>query len=448
MAGIGLASAVAGYQQGVQWRQQQDQIARMQQQQAAMDEANMAAGNLLKQDQQQHVMRGGDPATYKPPEGLLFKAAEARSSALAKSGLWDQFMQNEAKVAPMRLRSRMGAVQQYEGDRDPVKFIMAVNESMFNGKEIKGVTKVEGADAVQGLAARPGGVEVEFTDGTRQFVDPDAAAKGIKLGAMDPAAYLKQEAALAKARIEADIEAGKQERIAKSRGDQARETAGVRASGRLTELQTKLGGQQAMQTEKLGVDERIATDRSQAMRDVAGLNAVKPKGLAGAAPRDESGRTPGEQDRRVKDQIDVVQRRINSLSSQLNKATDSTSRKRITADIEAANTRLKSLEDGMLGADQPAPSGRTGGGLSDAPRAGMETARAEAISGGKPVDVNLGGLQGTIGADGGLYKSGEKAPAGPAKKSANDDKFVKGKVYKDAKGNRARYAGDGKWDPA
>lgn len=213
MSGIGLASAVRGYMDGQRWQQQQGQIADQEARaakqralEAEREAVNQESAGMMKQALQDHVLRGGKPEEFRPPEDLMFKLGEQRSLGFVKRGMVDDYYANEAKLAPIRLQTRARAVQEYQADRDPVKFIMSLNRTMFNGKEIEGVDLVEGADAVQGLAARPGGVQVRFKGEKKPvFMDPEAVAKSVQIGLLDPKDYAKKEADAAFERLKSDL---------------------------------------------------------------------------------------------------------------------------------------------------------------------------------------------------------------------------------------------------
>lgn len=228
MAGLNLSQAVDRFQQGVAWSQHQEQVARARSQQAAMDEANKAATGVIEQSKAEWAMNGAQ-GEYRPSNATMFRAAEARGSALAKAGLWDQFMQNEAQVAPIRLKTRADALQQYQIDGDVDKLARSVYPTLFDGKTIVGSERIEGAEGVQGLKPIPAKLKVKLSDGTEHSLDPQQLVGQIKLS-LDPEA-LKREAVmnleLAKIRAQGD----ERVRAAEAAGDQARKTEGVRQEG-------------------------------------------------------------------------------------------------------------------------------------------------------------------------------------------------------------------------
>lgn len=229
MSGLGIAAglsqALIGYQQGNQWKQQQEQIARQQKMQAERDAVDQESAGMMKQALQDHVMRGGKPNEFRPPEDLMFRLGEQRSTAFATRGMVNDFYANEAKLAPLRMQARAKAVQEYKADRDPVKFIMALNRSQFNGKDIEAVELVEGAESVQGLPARKGGIQVRFKGEKKpMFVDPEALAKSTEMGLLEPKDWAKSEADAALKRLQSKLDTEKGLALAAEQGAQARTT--------------------------------------------------------------------------------------------------------------------------------------------------------------------------------------------------------------------------------
>lgn len=441
--------------QGKQFAQQQEQLAKQQELQAKREAVDQESAGMMKQAMQDHVLRGGKPEEFRPPEDLMFKMAESRSASFAKHGLMEDFYANEAKVAPMRLQARAKAVQQYEADRDPVKFVMAVNNSMFNGKDVKGVEKIdatpqaESADGLQGVEGTKGGVRVTFSDGTSQIIDPDAAAKGIKVSMLDPKQWAMSEAQAAAKRLEQEHRAETDIKVVRARGDEARKT--IAAGG---EVKREIAGIQADSREAVAATNADSREAAAETRATGAVDAAKARGPArgaGTGPRtsDEVARFKA-RELAARSAAEGIRKDLASKQSMLKDA-GAKDRPAIQAAIDDLRVKLDSARKEHSDVLAEMKPGRAGGGLADAAPAAsapMEQARAKAVSSGEPVQYDLGGKKGTIAPSGGLEAVAPKpAASAPAKKAANDDKFVKGKVYKDAKGNRARYAGDGKWEP-
>jgi hypothetical protein len=232
---LGLQAALRSYEQGVQWRRGEEQIARQQAQKQAIDASNKAATGVIEQSKAEWALNGAQ-GEYRPNSQTLFRAAEARGAALAKAGLWDQFLENEARVAPMRLRTRADALQQYQIDGDVDKLARQVYPTLFDGKTIKGSEYIEGADAVMGLPARSKKLQLTLSDGTNHVLDPQQLVAQIKLS-LDPDA-LKREAMLNFERAKADAEAQSKIIVEREKGSQARQTEGVKGENKRRELET------------------------------------------------------------------------------------------------------------------------------------------------------------------------------------------------------------------
>lgn len=229
MAGLGLRDALSAFQQGTAWKQHQEEIGRAQEQRAALDEANAAATGVINQQAAQHIASGAQ-GQYRPNESAMFKAAEARGMAFARRGRWDEFVQNEAQVAPLRVKARAAALQRYEMDGDSVALAHGVYPSLFDGKEIVGSEKIEGADGSVGLglAPRPSKLKLKLSDGTTKELVPDELVKMVKMSLIDPQTAMKNEAMMNLERAKAEIDAAAKTAVERVKGDEARKTEGVK----------------------------------------------------------------------------------------------------------------------------------------------------------------------------------------------------------------------------
>jgi hypothetical protein len=215
MAGIGLKDALNSFQQGVAWKQHQEEIGRQRAQRQALDDANRASTEVIESSKAEWATNGAQ-GQYRPSEETMFRAAEARGAALARAGMWDQFMQNEAQVAPMRLRARASALQRYEQDGDADALARAVYPTLFDGKRIVGSETIAGAGSV------PAMLKLKLSDGSEQMLGADDLVKRVKLSLVDPVQAAKTEALVNQKRLEAQIEAEKQITVEKAkRGFQA-----------------------------------------------------------------------------------------------------------------------------------------------------------------------------------------------------------------------------------
>lgn len=197
MAGLGLAGAVEGYMAGQQFAQQKEQAAqqralqaKQQERQAKIEAAKQSASGIIGKDRERHILEGGDPAAYKPPEDLMFRAAETYSTALAQAGLLDEAMQAQAQVAPMKLQRRQQALQQYDLDKDPEKLARAVYPTMFDGQTIVGSEVIPGAGKV------PAFVKLKLSGGKTVELGEDDLVQRIRGTFVNPGESLKREAAM------------------------------------------------------------------------------------------------------------------------------------------------------------------------------------------------------------------------------------------------------------
>ena len=185
MAGLNLVGALDQYQQGVQWKQGQDENARALKQRDAFDAANKAASDVIAQAKAQYDQPApsGEPAANEMDTGVnlsaapkpafklgpdvLLKAYDVRGQKLAEAGQFEAFAQNEARVAPIRQQVRQQvigkALQAYEVDQDPVKLAKTIyDDGIFDGKTIAKAELVKGGNS--GVKGAPsGGDAVRFT---------------------------------------------------------------------------------------------------------------------------------------------------------------------------------------------------------------------------------------------------------------------------------------------
>jgi hypothetical protein len=290
MPGLNLVRAVDQFQQGVAWNQQQEQIAKQKAQAAAMAEADRAATGVIDQSKAEWAMNGAQ-GEYRPSSATVFRAIEARGSTLAKAGLWDQFMENEARAAPMRLKARGEALQQYQIDGDVDKLARSVYPTLFDGKTIVGSERIEGAEAVEGLPARAAKLKVKLSDGTEHTLNPQELVGQIKLS-LDPEA-LKREAMM---NVElAKIRAQGEERVraAQETGAQARDTERVRGQNARGLAAVKFGYDQELQTQRDAAADKRNERTVQGGLQAAGIRAeggVRAAGVRAKADGDKGGK--------------------------------------------------------------------------------------------------------------------------------------------------------------
>lgn len=425
MAGIGLANAVAGYQQGVQWRQQQDQIAQ-QQARAAKQQAleaereavNQESAGMMKQALQDHVLRGGKPEEFRPPEDLMFKLGERRSVSFLQRGMVDDFYANEAKLAAPRLQTRARAVQEYEADQDPVKFLMSVNRSVFNGKDVKGVEKISATSGSPGEPPTNAGVRVTFSDGTSQVVDPDAVAKSVKIGLLDPKEYAKKEADAAFERLkqeqhtagrmkEIDAQGKSSIRVAEINADSRESVAETNAAARTAAAEIR--GQYGKETAKIRGEFQSLATRARGSGGTSSAEVQRFKALELSA----------------RSSMESIRKELAAKEALLKDA-GSKDRPRIVAAVEALKAELddaRGVHSEIISTMRTPAAAEDGADNKPAPNIpaglaaikGTGNARAEAIGAGEPVQFDLGGKKGSFDARGGLSEvaPGTKPAAAP-----------------------------------
>jgi len=231
MAGLGLMSALDAMQEGVSWKQGQDQIERARQMQMNTDAANKAATDVIDASKAKWAMDGAQ-GQYRPNEETLFKAAEARGMHFAKAGMWDQYMQNDAQVAPLKMKTRAAALQRYENDGDVDAFVRTVYPTLFDGREIVGTEKIQGAPGSTNLGLAPVAdkIRVKLSDGTVIDKSPDEMVNMVKLSLVDPVESAKRERDLTFARTKAQIDADAKIQEIKAKGSEDRTTEGVKGA--------------------------------------------------------------------------------------------------------------------------------------------------------------------------------------------------------------------------
>jgi hypothetical protein len=303
MAGIGLTNALLGYQQGVAWKQQQEEIARQRAQREAFEAANREGLSVIDRAKERWAAAGA-PGQFKPDDALMFEAAETRGTALAKAGLWDQFMSNQAQVAPMRLKARAQALQEYDMTGDADKFMRSIYPTMSGGKRIVGSEQVEGADAVAGLAAIPTKTTFKFDDGTTQTFTNEQMRQlygRVKASLVDPATSARNEALMQMEELKARLGAQKEAQIAQVKGEEARKTEDLKGANARGLEAVRFGYNQQIHGMDNASRERAAAGNNAATLGAANIGAQSR--LQAATIR--AGEGKGGTDKRVKSFKDI-----------------------------------------------------------------------------------------------------------------------------------------------
>lgn len=286
MAGLGLTNAVNAYASGKAWHDNQQQIEKQKKQQQIIDDANKAAANVFEASKAEWAINGAQ-GQYQPNDTTMFKAAEARSAALAKAGDWQNFMLNEAQVQKERIRVRANALQRYEQDGDIEALARTAYPSWFDGKEIVSTEVVKGG-APGGLKGAPSGptvlrAVVRDSQGKESVVmhEPSKIVQMLKKSLIDPVASAEAEikANAERARIEAEA-AGKI-KVEQVKGEEDRKTEAKKAEAALT----KVGAEHTNAMALAGVNNEAAGRRT--ATTAAATRYAADKGLEGAKVRSE-----------------------------------------------------------------------------------------------------------------------------------------------------------------
>jgi hypothetical protein len=230
-----LDDVVRAGQEGAEWKQQQRQVKRAEAQQAADDEANQAFSQALEADRQAFVQGGGDPSRYKPSDVAMLRGVNARGMALARSGNWRGFMENQVAAAQQTQRAAAQALQKFEADKDIVSFAKSFYATIPDGREIVEAELVPGGaeGAPKGAPSGATMLRVKTDDGQVKMVNPDELIQGAMASMRDPVKAAEDRAKLALQTALAKIEQDKQIGVQRVRGEEDRKTATVRNEGTL-----------------------------------------------------------------------------------------------------------------------------------------------------------------------------------------------------------------------
>lgn len=432
MAGLGLASGIRAYQQGVEWKQRQEddavarsvrdeQIARQREMRAKLEEANKEFGRVIDESKAQWGLNGAQ-GQYTPNEETMFRAAEARGAALARHGMWDEFMANEAKVAPMRQQARMKAVQRFEVDGDAESLARAIYPTLFDGKRLKSVTRDDGN------GTGPAALMMEMDDGSKHAMPVDKLYQAAKMAA-DPEA-LKREAMLNYQRALSGFHTEGRLKEIEAQGNNQRAVANIQADARVDAAEVR--GKYANETA------RIRAAAQEASAKIRGPSGGKGGSLSSAdVARFRALEVAS------RSHMESIRKEIATLENAQKEARPA-DRTRYAAKLEALNDTLQEARNAhneLVGAfsrggggDDP-PAAPTGG-LSikaDASPAtatptteqAMGLAAADARDQGATVQFDLGGQRGTVSPSGVVAQGGglgSVAPAKPTKPTSKPDK--------------------------
>jgi hypothetical protein len=193
MAGLGLTQALQGYQRGVEWRQQQDELQREKDIREQTNLANAAGAKVMQDAKTAHDLEqaqameawansGKAPQEFKAKPwqatpDLLLKASDAKGAELAKRGLWGPYTENFAQFAPIRHQVRQKAyadlLSRYDADGDPVALAKGAWPMVHDGTDIAGHSEEE-AQAL-GLSGAETPALRESAGGNRDYGQSNAS---------------------------------------------------------------------------------------------------------------------------------------------------------------------------------------------------------------------------------------------------------------------------------
>ena len=268
MAGLGLMDAVRGYQQGVDWRNQQNEIARNNKIQADYDAVNKGAGDALTKleaddltAQRQAWASSNTPASsaatgalpdmataqieafapkpFRPNDAQMFQIGQDRQSALIKAGLLDKAIAGEAHLQAQRLRVRQGAIDKYRITGNAGELGKTIyNLTIPDGVQVTGMSQqdaIEGAPAsdangsIPGMPARaatPGAVTYQLSDGTttKPMSHDEIVANATRLA--DPQ-YAAHEAAYNLERLKSQLATTRELAVERVKGGNSANVANI-----------------------------------------------------------------------------------------------------------------------------------------------------------------------------------------------------------------------------
>lgn len=281
-----LRDAVSDYQDGVAWKQQQDQIVREKKLQDGHDAANQAASGVIDASKAEWAM-GGAKGDYRPSDETMMKAAEARGMAFAKTGDWESFFKNEGSVQGQRMRVRQNAFERYNEDGDVTALAKTIGPTVFSGKNITGTEMLPGGEngAPLGAPSGPAKMRLTYDDGTAKLVDPTEFVNKLKLTLTDPAKTAEMDAKLSYFAAQERIRNEGRKGVEREKGAEARLTEGVKGKNQIGLAESKFGYDQELHGMDNTSHEKVGAGNNSATRyaaDVAGDTRVEAAGLRGA----------------------------------------------------------------------------------------------------------------------------------------------------------------------
>jgi len=299
----------------------------------------------------------------------ILAAFEARGDHFAKVGDWHGYMDNEARVAPLRTQVRARAMQQYGVDKDPVALAKAVYPTIFDGKEITSAEMVPGGDpnAPRGAPSGAPKMRVTLNDGTTNLVDPNDFVSRVSQSLVDPVAFAQKQAEAQLWQAKNDYETKNKLKIEDKKGENARGLADVNQGYKKEEIGLQQAGAEKVATihanATLGAA-NIAADSREAVATKRSTNADgSPKvqkvitdadGFATAIFKDGTSRRMQIDGKPIK--ANDYSKRVDSLVNQLRKSSSGFGKSE--AELRTAAEQSLSSGGGSQAAPQPAATGK------------------------------------------------------------------------------------------
>ena len=270
----GLATfddVVQAGQEGLQFRQKQEQYQRGLKQQQVGDTANTRASQVF-----QSALDAGEDRDI-----AMLRATEAFGQQFAEAGQWQDYLKHEAAVHPQRLRVRAKALQQYQLDNNVEKLLRTVYATVPDGQDIDGVEQVAGGAPVDrgtaptaaktapmtlgqvqgkfdtevmnplgvkaeapppvvnpgtpgdgrlGAPSGPAALRVRLKNGEVRPVDLNGFLKGVQQSLQDPVKSAEKEIELNFLRAQEAIKAARAEGLERVKGEETRKTEKVKGT--------------------------------------------------------------------------------------------------------------------------------------------------------------------------------------------------------------------------
>lgn len=406
---------IAARQKRVDDRQDQE-WAREDEQRATLEAANAAGREVMQRyadewkKQQPGPTLDGSPVPvnpFQPTPKMRLEASEAATNKLFDlKGPTQAWATSFARDEAMRATYRNDAFQRVQqaamigGD---------MTEPVSDYFSTLGIGKVERVGKTVGLDGKPSVVLKLEGQPEASVIPADEFLKGMADVAADPKAWAQHRYAteLQKQRHKDNLE-----EISK-RGETERENAKSKHGLTLEEIAARGTSAERVAGIRVGGAKSSATKEAQAALTRRAISASQEvnsliQQLKGARPTEKP---------EIQRQLDEARDRVRQIDAEL---------RDLQTGGEGTPTAQTATDPGAAVMDAA---------TRDAQKQGLDsfTVESKLVNGGRPTTVNL-------------KKSGA-APASSPAASTEPDQFQTGRVYRDASGNRAKYLGNGKWQP-